>query len=156
IQLKKWCPHCKEDVDSDEVVKGYESAKGEYVVVEAEEIEKLRPEATHVVDIAQTIDASGIDPVFIERMYSLAPENKASGARFAVIREALGDLAGLGSLALHGREYVVVIVPRGDAIALYTLRTAGEVYDVDRMSELKLANVKTKADEVKLARQILA
>lgn len=155
IQLKKWCPHCEQAVESDEVVKGYESAKGEYVVVEAGEIEELRPEATHVIDIVQTMHASAIDPTYIERVYYLAPESKASGSPFAVIREALGELAGVGSLALHGREYVVAVVPRGEAITLYTLRTKGEVHGLDDISEVEFAHVKVKAEEVKLARQIV-
>ena len=63
IQLKKWCPTCEEEVSSDDLVKGYEAAKGQFVVVEEEEIKKIRPESTHVIDIGQIVEASSIDPI---------------------------------------------------------------------------------------------
>lgn len=62
IQLRKWCPHCEREVNADEIVKGYESSKGHFVLVETEEIEKLRPESTHVIDIGYTVSAAAIDP----------------------------------------------------------------------------------------------
>lgn len=155
IQLRKWCPHCEEEVASDDIVRGHESAKGEFVIVEDDEIDRLRPEASHVVEISQIADASIIDPIYIERVYYLTPAAAASGAPFAVIRDALGERAGIGYLALHGREYVVAVLARDSALALYTLRTAGEVRALDAIDDVELAAVRVKPDEVKLARQVL-
>jgi DNA end-binding protein Ku len=155
IQLRKWCPHCEQDVDADDIVKGYESSKGHYVVVEKEEIEKLRPESSHTIDIAYVTEASKIDPVYIERSYYLAPDGKTAGSSFAVLREGLGDRAGVGHVAMHGREYLVAVLPREDAIVMYTLRTAGEVRDASDIEQLEFAAGKVKPEEVKLARQVL-
>jgi DNA end-binding protein Ku len=155
IQLKKWCPTCEEEVNSDDIVKGYESSKGNFVVVEDEEIAKLRPESTHVIDIGQIVDAASIDPIAIERAYYLAPETKAAGAAFAVLRDGFGSRAGVGRLALHGREYLVAVMPRDQALVMYTLRTAREMRKPTAIDELAFADVKVKPEEVKLARQVM-
>jgi DNA end-binding protein Ku len=155
IQLRKWCPHCEREVNADEIVKGYESSKGHFVLVETEEIEKLRPESTHVIDIGYTVSTAAIDPIYIERSYYLAPDGKTAGGSFAVLREGLGDRAGVGRLSLHGREYLVAILPKDDAILMYTLRTAGEVVDVRQIDQLDFAAGRVKPEEVKLAKQIL-
>ena len=155
IQLKKWCPHCEEEVTSDEIVKGYEGSKGHFVIVEQEEIEKLRPEASHVIDISHVVDAKTIDPILIERSYFLAPESKVAGSSFAVLREGLGDRAGVGHVAMHGREYLVAVAPRDTALVMYTLRTAGEVRSASGIEQLEYADTKVKPEEAKLARQVL-
>lgn len=156
IQLKKWCPHCEEDVGPNDIVKGYESAKGQYVIVTEEEIAALRPESTHVVDISHVLPASAIDPIYVERSYFLAPDGKQAASPFAVLREALGDdQAGVGHVAIHGREYLVGVIARDPALVMHTLRTAGEVRDIKDIDMPPAASARTRPDEVKLARQVL-
>src|SRR5215472_13993602 len=155
IQLKKWCPLDQEEVSDDDIVKGYETSKGHYVLVEEEEIEKLRPESTRTVDLSHVVDAKTIDPIHVERSYYVTPDTKAAGAAFAVIRDALAGHAAVGRLALHGREYLVAVTPREDGLALYTLRSSGEVRELSSTDGLEFADVKVKPDEVKLAKQVL-
>jgi DNA end-binding protein Ku len=155
IQLRKWCPQCEENVEADEIVRGYESSKGNYVLVEDEEIKSLRPESTKVVDISHVVDAKTVDPIYIERAYYLAPDGKAAGASFAVLRESLNGQAGVGRLAIHGREYLVAILARDPALMMYTLRTAGEVRGVEDIDAFDDIPAKTKPEEVRLARQVL-
>jgi len=155
IKMKRWCPHCEEEVGLDDIVKGYETSKGHYVMVEKEEIEKLRPESTRTVDLSHLLDASAIDPLYIERAYYLAPDNKAAASSFNVMREALSGKAAVGRLALHGREYLAAVLPRDKELVLYTLRTSGEVRDAGTIEELKFASAKPRTEEVKLARQVL-
>jgi len=155
IQYKKWCPHCDQEVTADEIVKGHEAAKGEYVIVEDEEIRKLRPETTHVIDVSHVLDAGAIDPIYVERVYFLAPDNKPAAASYAVLREGLQGRAAVGRLAVHGREYLAALVAREQAIGMYTLRTAGEVRGLDAISELEDVPGKVKPEEVRLARQVL-
>ena len=155
IQLKKWCPHCHEEVESADIVKGYEASKGRFVIVEEKEIAALRPEATHTVELSHILDASQIDPIYIERSYYLAPDAKAAGSPFSVLRDALADRAAVGHLALHGREYLVAVVQRDEALLMHTLRTVGEVRDLDSVDGLEYAEVKVKPDELRLARQVL-
>lgn len=155
IQLKKWCPHCHVEVSNDEIVKGYETSRGRMVVVEDEDIAAVRPESTKTVDISDVVSTSVIDPVYIERSYFLAPDGKAAGSAFGVLRDALGDRAAVGRLALHGREYLVAVLRRGDAMLMHTLRTKGEVRDAGSVPNLELARATPNAGEVKLARQVL-
>lgn len=156
IQLRKWCPHCKRQIERDEIVKGHERGDGKYVLVEEEEISALRPSSTRIIEITDVVAAAAIDPVLVERAYFLAPDNKAAGASFAVLRDALDTQAAVGRVAVHGREYLAAIVRRDAALMMYTLRTEGEVRQARDVGELKLANVTVKAAELKLAKQVLA
>jgi len=155
ISLKKWCAHCDEEVSADEIVKGYESSKGEYVLVEEEEIKQVRPATSHVIELTHRMQVPAIDPIYIERVYYLSPDSKAAGASFAVIREALVDRTAIGHVALHGREYLAAVVGRDKGLVMYTLRTAGEVREMSDVDGLELADVKVKAPEVSLAGQVL-
>ena len=156
IQLRKWCPHCKRQVERDEIVKGHERGDGKYVLVEEEEISAVRPSSTRVIEITDVVAAATIDPVLVERAYFLAPENKAAGASFAVLRDALDTQAAVGRVAVHGREYLAAVVRRDVALMMYTLRTEGEVRQAKAVTELKLADVTVKSAELKLAKQVLA
>jgi DNA end-binding protein Ku len=155
IQLKKWCPHCQEDVPADAIVKGSETAKGRYAVVEEADIAALRPDSTHTVDLSHVLHETTVDPVYIERTYYLTPDGKAAGGSFAVLREALRDRTAVGRVAIHGREYLVAVRPEERAMAMFTLRTSGEVRSLSETDGLEFAAATAKADEVKLARQLL-
>jgi len=155
IQLKKWCPHCEQEVDADDIVKGYESSKGQFVVAEEEEIKKARPESTHTVALSYMLRSNAIDPTYVERVYFLAPDNKEAGSAYAVLREGLAERAAIGQLALRGREYLVAVVPKDDHLQMYTLRTAGEVREASGIDELSFAEHKVKPDEIRLAKMVL-
>lgn len=155
IQLKKWCPHCDEELTNDDIVKGYETSKGRIVFTEEDEVKKLRPEKSGALAITDVMAASVIEPRFIERVYYLAPDSKEAGSAFDVVREALDDRAAVGRVSMHGREYLTAIVADEDAMVLYTLRTAGEVPARDKAADLKFAGGRVKSEEVKLARQVL-
>ena len=155
IQQKKWCPTCQIEVNNDDIVKGYQFEKGKYALIEEEDIEKVRPPSTRVINIMQFTDASVIDPVYVERPYYLGPDGQVAADAFAVMREALEGKAAVGKLALYGREYLVAIQPRENGFVMYTMRHAAEVRVMSAIDELKLVPTKVKADEVKLARQVI-
>jgi DNA end-binding protein Ku len=155
IQQKRWCPSCQTEVANTDLVKGYEFEKGKYVVLDEEDIAKVRPESTRVINVMQFADASLIDPVFVERPYYLAPDGTVAAEAFAVIREGMVGKAAIGKLALYGREYLVAIQPRENGLVMYTLRHASEVRAMSAIDELKQVPAKIKPDEVKLARQVI-
>jgi DNA end-binding protein Ku len=155
IQLRKWCPHCEEPVDTDDLVKGYETAKGKYVFVEDEEVKRLRPESTKTIAVSDVVDRSALDPRYIERTYYLAPDSKEARSPFMVIREALAGKAAVGRLALHGREYLTAVVADDRGMTMHTLRTAGEVRSQSEIDDLDIGGVRVKPEEVKLARRVL-
>jgi DNA end-binding protein Ku len=155
IQQKRWCPTCEVEVPNTDLVKGYEFEKGRYVVVEEDDIAKVRPTSTRVINIVQFTEAATIDPVYIEKPYYLAPDGQVAAEAFAVMREGMAGKAAVGKLALYGREYLVAIQPRENALVMFTLRHASEVRAMSAIDELKLIPAKIKPDEVKLARQVI-
>jgi DNA end-binding protein Ku len=156
IQQKKWCPTCQVEVANDDIVKGYEFEKGKYALLEEEDLAKVRPESTRVINIVQFADASVIDPVYVERPYYLAPDGQVAADAFAVMREGMAGKAAVGKLALYGREYLVAIQPRENGLVMYTMRHAAEVRAMGAIDELKFIPSKVKPDEVKLAKQVIS
>jgi len=155
IQQKRWCPTCETEVPNTDLVKGYEFEKGQYVVLDEEDIAKVRPESTRVINVVQFADASLIDPVYVERPYYLAPDGAVAAEAFAVIREGMAGKAAVGKVALYGREYLVAIQPRENGLVMYTLRHASEVRSMGAIDELKQVPAKMKPDEIRLARQVI-
>jgi len=156
IQQKRWCPHCEREVSSSELAKGYEFEKGRYVVVAEEDIEKVRVESTRVIDLAQFTDDSAIDPIYVDRAYYLAPDGPMAASAFAVMREGMTGKAGIGKVALYGREYLVAIRPQKKGLVMYTLHHDAEIRSIDQIEELNSLPSKVKPEEMKLAKQVIA
>jgi DNA end-binding protein Ku len=155
IQQKKWCPRCERELTNAEIVKGYEFEKGRWVVVEDQDIEKVRPESTRVINLVQFTEAAAIDPIYFEKPYYLAPDGDVAGEAFAVIRDGMQGKAGIGRLAIHGREYVVAVQAREKGLVMYTLRQAAEVRSMNQIDELDKVPAAIKPAEARLARQVI-
>jgi DNA end-binding protein Ku len=156
IQQKRWCPHCEREVPNTELVKGYEYEKGSYVVVTEEDIEKVRVESTRVIDLAQFTDVTEIDPIYVDRAYYLAPDGPMASESFAVMREGMAGKAGIGKVALYGREYLVAVRPQKKGLVMYTLHHDAEIRSIDQVEELNSVPAKVKPEEMKLAKQVIA
>ena len=156
IQQKRWCPTCQKEVPNTDLVKGYEFEKGNYVVVDDEDIDKVRVESTRVINLEKFTDDTSIDPIYLERPYYLAPDGPVAAQAFAVVREGMQGKAGIGKVALYGREYLVKVQPRERGLIMYTLRHAGEIRSMDAIDELSHVPEKLKPEEVKLARQVMS
>jgi DNA end-binding protein Ku len=155
IQQKRWCPHCQREVPNTDIVKGYEFEKGRYVIVNDEDIEKVRVESTRVINLEQFTDDTAIDPIYLERPYYLAPDGPVAKEAFAVIREGMKGKAGIGKVALYGREYLVKVQPREQGLIMYTLRHANEIRSMESIDELHEMPAKIKPDEIRLAQQVI-
>lgn len=155
IQQKRWCPKCEVEVPNTDIVKGYEFEKGRYVVMNEEDIEKVRVESTRVINLEKFTDDSDIDPIYLERPYYLAPDGAVAREAFAVIREGMKGKAGIGKVALYGREYLIKVQPREKGMIMYTLRHASEVRSMDAIDELADVPSDVKPQEVALARQVI-
>jgi len=155
IQQKRWCPQCEKEVPNTDIVKGFEFEKGRYVVMEDEDLEKVRVDSTRVINLEKFTDDTAIDPIYLERAYYLAPDGDVSREAFAVIREGMKGKAGIGKVALYGREYLVKVQPRERGLVMYTLRHANEIRSMDAIDELSDMPEKVKPDEIKLARQVI-
>ncbi len=155
IQQKKWCPECECQVDKSEIVKGYEFEKGRYVVMDDDDIAKARPESTRIINLMRFADVDTIDPIYVEKPYYLAPDGKVAADAFGVLREALRGKAGIGKMAILGREYVVAVQPRERGLMMFTLRQASEVRSMSAIDELDQVPEETNELEVKLAKQVI-
>ncbi len=155
IQQKKWCPHCEREVTSAEVVKGYEFEKGRWVVVPEEDIAKVKTESTKVINLVQFADADAVDPMYVDKAYYLAPEGPMAADAYAVMRDAMQGKAGIGKVAIHGREYLVAIRPHKQGLVMYTLHHAAEIRTIDQIDELREVRGKVNPAEMKLARQVI-
>jgi DNA end-binding protein Ku len=155
IQQKRWCPHCLREVPNTDIVKGFEFEKGRYVVVNDEDVEKVRVESTRVINLERFTDDTEIDPIYLERPYYLAPDGPVAKEAFAVIRDGMKGKAGIGKVALYGREYLVKVQPREKGLVMYTLRHAAEIRSMEAIDELADMPEAVKPDEVRLARQVI-
>ena len=116
-------------VDRDEILKGYEVEKGEYVLLDPEEIEKVKLESRKTLELTQFVDLSDIDPIYYDKPYFVVPADDLAEEAFVVLREALRQAkkVGIGQLAMRGQEYVVSLKACGRGMVLETLRYADEV-----------------------------
>jgi len=119
-------------VDKDEIVKGYEYRKGQYVLIEPSELENIRVPSKHTIAVSQFVDQSELNPEYIEKPYFVLPEDDSQAESFNVIREALAKSgkAAIGKVAFSGRESIIALAPAGNSdrgMMAYTLRYQGEV-----------------------------
>ena len=156
IKQKKYCPSCDRDVDKTEIVKGYQFEKDRYVVMDDEDIAKARPESTRIINLVRFADVDSIDPIYVEKPYYLAPDGKVAAEAFAVLREALIGKAGIGKLALSGREYLVAVQPRDNGLMMFTLRQASEIRKMSAIDDLDEVPATINDAEVTLARQVIS
>ena len=117
-------------VDRDEIVKGYEVSKGEYVLLDPEEIESVKLESRKTLDLVQFVDESEIESTFFEKPYYVVPADDLAEEAYVVLRDALKSAGkvGVGQLAMRGQEYMVSLKPMGRGLLLETLRYADEVH----------------------------
>ena len=122
------CPAEDKPLTSDEIVRGYEVEKGEFVIVTDDELDALQPEKSQEIDLRRFVDRAQIDPVFFERAYFLAPDRGASKAyRLLVKAMADADRAGIATFVMRGKEYLVAILSEDGLLRAETMRFADEV-----------------------------
>jgi DNA end-binding protein Ku len=116
-------------IDRDDILKGYEVEKGEYVLLDPEEIEKVKLESRKTLELTQFVELNDIDPIYYDKPYYVVPADDLAEEAFVVLRDALRKTkrVGIGQLAMRGQEYVVSLKPCGRGMVLETLRYADEV-----------------------------
>lgn len=116
-------------VDTDDILKGYEIGKGNYVLLDEEEIEAVRLESRKTLELVQFVDTNEIDVLYFEKPYYIVPADDLAEEAYIVLRDALRQSrkAGVGQLAVRGREQLVTVKPCGRGMVLEVLRYADEV-----------------------------
>jgi DNA end-binding protein Ku len=140
-------------VERDEMVKGYEFAKDQYVRFTPEEIKALEEVGTHSVDISEFVPIESIDPVYFDKTYYLAPD-KGAAKPYGLLVEALkqSGRCGVGHWAARGKAYIVILRPIGDVLAMQQLHYAA---DVKSAAEVEVPKPEVKPQELKLAQQLI-
>jgi DNA end-binding protein Ku len=145
-----------EPVDRDDIIKGYEYEKGEYVLLEPEEIKDLRMPSKDVLEIIQFVKAGEIEALYFERPYFVVPKNDSAEDAFVTIREALKKTSryGLGQLVIGGRERLCALKPCGRGMMLEVIRYKEEVRKADVYFE-KIDDIKIDKAQLDLAEQLI-
>jgi DNA end-binding protein Ku len=146
---------CREEdkpVKREDIVKGFEVSKDEYVVVTDEELEKIAPKTAKVMDILQFVKADDFDPVFLDKSYNMVPDGEIVKP-YALLREAMEKRQqyAIAKVAMHNREHIVVLRPSGNELMLHTMFFANEVQRVD----VKSGPAKFSEKELQLASQLI-
>ncbi len=155
IKQQLYCPHCRRVVTRDEISKGHQVSKGKIVLIEDEEIAKVAPPSSDTMEILEVVKLSDIDPIYYESSYYTVPEPAGKKA-YSLLLEAMAhkQLAAVAKLAMHRREYTVVIRPRKAGLVLHTLFYENEVRAVPEYE--KLAPQKISAKEREMAEKLLS
>jgi DNA end-binding protein Ku len=157
IKQKRWCPFHEREVEADELVKGWEVAKGEFVLVEESDLESVALQRSQAIDILRFVKLEDVDPVFFDRTYYLAPASAEAQRRpYVLLLRAMQEsgMAAVGKFVLWGKENLCLIRPQGDALALETLFYAEDVRSKGEIEEA-VAATEVRAPELELAAQVI-
>jgi DNA end-binding protein Ku len=158
IRQKRWCPLHEREVGPDEIVKGWEVAKGQFVIIEDADLEAIEVQSdSRTIEITQFVRLDEVDPIFFDRTYFLTPGGAPAARRpYVLLLEAMQemDVAALGRMVIRGTEYVCLIRTKGDALALETLFLAEDVYSQAEITEA-VEETDVKSTELDLARQVI-
>src|SRR5438552_5434911 len=158
IRQKRWCPTHDREVGPDEIVKGWEVAKGEFVIVEDADLEAIQQsDDSRSIDIARFVELDEVDPVYLDRTYYLAPAQAPAARRpYVLLLEAMkqSNMGAIGRFVLRGAEYFCLIRPKGDALALETLFLAEDVRSSAEIEEA-VEGTEVKKAELDLAEQVM-
>src|SRR5215469_13470351 len=153
VKQQYYCPADNRVVSRDEIVKGYEFRKDEYVVIEPDEIKKIEPQTAKTMEILEFVKGSEVDPVYFDASYYMMPED-AGKRPYALLTKALeeSDYVAIAKLTMHNREYTVFLRPHSGGLMLHTMYYKEEVKQVDGFGA---PDVELKEAELKVARQLI-
>jgi DNA end-binding protein Ku len=157
IKQKRWCPFHERDVEADELVKGWEVAKGEFVLVEESDLESVALTRSQSIDILRFVRLEEVDPIYFDRTYYLAPAAADAARRpYVLLLRAMqaSGMAAVGKFVLWGKENLCLIRAQGDSLALQTLFFADDVRPKGEIEEAVEA-IELKPAELKLAEQVI-
>jgi DNA end-binding protein Ku len=154
IRQQIFCPKCNRTVERNELVRGYEFAKDQYVQVKDEELKALEGEASQIIDIAEFVPLAEVDPIYFEKTYYLGPD-KGGEKPYRLLAEAMekaGQVA-LAKYVMRGKESLVLIRPAQNGLMLHAMYFADEVRNFDEID--KGQSAKIKDGELDLALQLI-
>ncbi len=158
IKQKRWCPAHDREVGQDEIVRGFEVTKGQFLIVEDADLEALeRHDDSRSIEITRFVEEESVDPIYFDRTYFLVPgPNPAQRRPYVLLLEAMRETktAALGRFVRAGRESLCLVRAKDDALALETLFLAEDVYSQAEISEA-VSESDVRDNELELARQVI-
>jgi DNA end-binding protein Ku len=158
IKQKRWCPTHDREVTQDEIVRGFEVAKGQFVIVEDADLEAIeRSDDSRSIEITRFVQDDSVDPIYFDRTYFLVPASAAAQRRpYVLLLEAMRETstAAIGRFVRAGRESLCLVRAKDDALALETLFLSEDVYSQAEISEA-VEDTDVKESELELARQVI-
>ncbi len=157
IKQKRYCPVHERDVESDELVKGWEFAKGQYVLVEEADLEAVELKRSRSIELLRFVPLTEVDPLYFDRAYYLAPGADPVGRRpYALLLEALrsSNMAAVGMFVLWGKENLCLVRPLDGALVLETLYYAEDIRSKAEISEI-VDELEVGEPELSMARQLI-
>lgn len=154
IKQQTFCPHCDRLVERSELVKGYEVEKDRYVIVNDEEVKSVAPASSDNMEILEFVKAEGIDPIYFDASYFMVPEDAGKKAYHLLLQTMQkSGYSAIAKIAMHQREYTVVVRPHPDGLLLHTMFYPEEVREVPEFRRDE--NVAVKPQEVALAEKLV-
>lgn len=154
IKQQTYCPHCDRIIERSELVKGYEVEKGQYVIVSDEDVKSIAPESSDNMEILEFVKAEGIDPIYFDASYFMVPEEAGKKAYYLLLQTMQkSGFSAIAKIAMHQREYTVVVRPHADGLLLHTMYYPEEVREVPEFRRDE--NVNVKPQEVALAEKLV-
>jgi DNA end-binding protein Ku len=154
IKQQIFCPQCDRVAERSELVKGYEVEKDRYVIVKDEEIKEIAPPSSDTMEIVEFVKAEGIDPIYFDASYFMAPEDagkKAYHLLFETMRKS--GYSAIAKIAMHQREFTVVVRPHAGGLLLHTMFYPEEVREVPEFRQDR--SVTVKPQEIELAEKLV-
>ena len=154
IKQQVFCPHCDRVVERSELVKGYEVEKDRFVIVNDEEVKSVAPPSSDNMEIVEFVKAEGIDPIYFDSSYFMVPEEAGKKAYYLLLQTMKkSGFSAIAQIAMHQREYTVVIRPHADGLLLHTMFYQEEVREVPEFR--RDDNISVKPQEVALAEKLV-
>lgn len=153
VKYQFYCPTDDRLVERDELTKGYEFSKGQFVLFSADELKALQPEATNAIEITEFVPLSQVDPIYFDKPYYLGPD-KGGAKPYRLLGEAMRQTgrAALAKYAARGKNYLVILRPFQDGLIMQQLHYADEIRP---FSEVPMGEAELKDGEVQLALQLI-
>ena len=160
IRYKKWCPVEEREVSYSEIKKGYVIAKDDYIVIDKQDLDRIRLKTTNTIDVKEFVDEKELDPILIEKSYYIAPDNKKNknDRAYSLFVRVLTDTkkVAVGKVVLKDKEHLVVLRPYQRELVMHIIHYLDEIRPADEIPELKeMQRVSLNSNELSLGKLLV-
>lgn len=158
IHYKKWCQQEEREIPYEEIQKGYEISKGNYVVIEKSDLEKVKIKTTKTIDVKEFVDAKNLDPIFVEKSYYVAPDTKMLSKAYQLFSTILQNThrIAIGKVVLKDKERLIALRPYQRGLVMHLLHYLEEIRPIDEITAFEnVAKGKLDEQEISLGKTLV-